>query len=212
MAQWFEAQAAKVDHTRFFGDPALSDLEGLDLIVAMGGPMSVNDEAAFPWLRGEKEFLRKAVARGVPVLGVCLGAQLIASALGAKVYRNSGKEIGWFPIAAEGGADSFHFPDKCVVFHWHGETFDLPPGAVRLAQSRACANQAFQVGRRVIALQFHLEMTPENTRAIINNCRDELVSGPYIQTESELLGAPDSVYRSANSLMEDVLSYITAPV
>lgn len=211
MAPWFEARGAKVRYTRFFEGSVLPDVEGLDLIIAMGGPMSVNDEAALPWLRGEKEFLRETVARGIPVLGVCLGAQLIASALGAEVYRNSGKEIGWFPITAEGGPDSFHFPDKRVVFHWHGETFDLPSGAVRLAQSRAYANQAFQVGRRVMALQFHLDMTPESTRAIINNCRDELVSGPYIQAESELLGVPDSVYRSANSLMEDVLSYITGP-
>jgi GMP synthase-like glutamine amidotransferase len=210
MAPWLEAHGADVSTTRFFEKPALSRPDDFDLVIAMGGPMSVNDESALPWLRPEKEFIRDAVERRVAVLGVCLGAQLIASALGARVYRNPQKEIGWFPIEATPGApNAFRFPEHCTVFHWHGETFDLPHGAVRLARSAVCENQAFQIGRKVIGLQFHLETTPESARAILDNCGDELEPGPYIQTEAELRGVPSEAYDDINSLMSEVLTYVT---
>ena len=211
MAPWLEAQGADVRYTRLFEDPTLPELEGLDLVIAMGGPMSVNDESALPWLRPEKQFIGAAVARGVPVVGVCLGAQLIASALGARVYRNPQKEIGWFPIQATPAPESaFRFPEKCRVFHWHGETFDLPPGAVRLAKSAACENQAFQIGGHVIGLQFHLETTPESSAALLDHCKGELVpGGPYIQRAAELRGVPSIAYAEINTLMVKVLSYIT---
>lgn len=190
---------AVISTTRLFENASPPPLQGLDLIIAMGGPMSVNDEAELPWLREEKRFIREAVQSGVPVLGVCLGAQLIASALGARVYRNRQKEIGWFPVEAiHTDGDQFCFPDKLQVFHWHGETFDLPPGAVQLARSAACENQAFQVGRRTIALQFHLEVTPEAVRAFVDNCGVELQPAPYIQTAAELLAAPTSTFAEIN--------------
>ena len=123
---WLAARSATVGYTRFFEGAGLPALDGIDLVIAMGGPMSVNDEAELPWLVAEKAFVREAVTRGLPVLGICLGAQLIASALGARVYRNAEKEIGWFPVeAVAGAADGFRFPDSSLVFHWHGETFDL---------------------------------------------------------------------------------------
>ncbi len=210
IASWLKDHKAEVTSTRFYDNPALPPWSGLDLIIAMGGPMSVNDEATLPWLRSEKQFIRGAVEHGVPVLGVCLGAQLIASALGARVYRNTQKEIGWFQIEATAcPADAYHFPAKCTVFHWHGETFDLPDDAVRLAKSAACENQAFQVGRHVIGLQFHLEATPESAASILYNCGDELVPGTYIQTESELGIVSGAVYAEINTLMDKVLSYLT---
>lgn len=210
MASWLEARGAEVRYTRFFEDPTLPKPNGLDLVIAMGGPMSVNDESTLPWLQPEKQFVRDVVGRGIPVLGVCLGAQLIASALGTRVYRDAHKEIGWFPIeATPGAANAFRFPDKCTVFHWHGETFDLPAGAVRLAKSAACENQAFQVGRHVIGLQFHLETTPESARALLDNCGDDLVPGPYVQAASELRDVEGAAYAEINSLMGKVLSYIT---
>ena len=140
MRGWLAARDASINYTRFFDAGAvLPGLKDVDLIIAMGGPMSVNDESRLPWLRAEKQFLRDAVARGVPVIGVCLGAQLIASALGARVRPNRCREIGWFDIeaVAGGGGDQFAFPDRVKVFHWHGETFDLPPGAIHLARSAA---------------------------------------------------------------------------
>jgi GMP synthase-like glutamine amidotransferase len=208
---WLRSAGADVTATRFFEDPALPDVADVDLLVAMGGPMSVNDEAGLPWLVAEKRCVREAVERGVPVLGICLGAQLIASALGARVYPNRVKEIGWLPIQAPPVAQEglFQLPPEIEVFHWHGETFDLPAGAVRLASSAACDNQAFQIGDRVVGLQFHLETTPESARAIVENCRDELVPGPYVQTEAALLGADPRKYGAINAVMAELLTFLT---
>jgi GMP synthase (glutamine-hydrolysing) len=131
-------------------------------LILMGGPMSANDD--LPWIPHEIAAIRKAVQLGVPVLGICLGAQLIARALGARVYASPEKEIGWSPIHWTPAAATdrlFHgLSDPETVFQWHGETFDLPPGAEHLAYSAGCRHQAFRVGRHVYGIQFHLEVTP----------------------------------------------------
>ena len=208
---WLDARGAEVTHTRFFEDAALPSPGELDLVVVMGGPMSVNDEAAHPWLREEKAFLRSAIAGCVPTLGICLGAQMIASAMGARVYKNRTKEIGWFPVRAEAAPEGcFAFPESLAVFHWHGETFDLPSGALLLATSAACRNQAYQVGRRAVGLQFHLEVTPESVDALIANCRDELVQAEFIQTEARMRAVGAAAYAKANAVMAGVLDYLTA--
>lgn len=207
---WLKRHQASITYTRFFEQSILPQLNGLDLLIVMGGPMSVNDEAAYPWLRPEKQLLRDAVALQVPTLGICLGAQLIANALGAAVSPNAQKEIGWFPVTAvrhEGAV--FALPELCDAFHWHGETFGLPRGAVQLARSEACENQAFQLGRRVIGLQFHLEATPESVRSLVNNCRGDLTPGPFVQNEEELLHVEDAVYERANRVMDTLLSYLS---
>ena len=210
IAYWLKKRGAIVTYTRFFEDACLPDLSGLSLIIIMGGPMSVNDGSKFTWLKEEKEFIKKALNSGVSVVGVCLGAQLIANALGSRVYPNPKKEIGWFPVTAVSDkAGTFTLPDEFTAFHWHGETFDLPAGAVRLAKSRACENQAFQIGRNVIGLQFHLEATPESVRAIVNNCGSELSPGEYIQAAQELLCADNTAYTGINRIMDEMLSYLT---
>ena len=209
IGSWLAERDAQITYTRFYQKALLPDLKTIDLIIAMGGPMSVNDELELPWLREEKRFIRSAIQNGIPVLGICLGAQLIASSLGARVYRNPLKEIGWFPIEATPAAgEGFRFPAKCEVFHWHGETFDLPANAVRLAKSAACENQAFQIARNVLALQFHLETTPENLRGLIENCERELVPGAYVQTKQQLGSAPPETYSRINALMDQLLSYL----
>lgn len=210
MEAWLSERGADVQYTRFYESSALPNPRAVDLVIAMGGPMSVNDERDYPWLKPEKGFVHEAIRRGLPVVGVCLGAQLIASALGARVYVNAEKEIGWFPIeAVDADGDVFRFPRHATVFHWHGETFDLPPGAVRLARSSGCKNQAFQIGRNVIGLQFHLETTSETADVLIRNCRGELVDGAYIQAEQAMRAAPESAYAEINTLMGKVLSYVT---
>ena len=207
---WLSERGTAVHTTRFYQSPVLPDPRSIDLVIAMGGPMSVNDEREHPWLKQEKAFVKEAVDRGTAVLGVCLGAQMIASALGARVFANAHKEIGWFPAqAVSTDADVFRFPPQATVFHWHGETFDLPPGAVHLASSAGCRHQAFQIGKRVIGLQFHLETTPETADQLIRHCRDELVAGEYIQTEQALRAVPGDAYSGINRLMNAVLSYVT---
>jgi GMP synthase-like glutamine amidotransferase len=139
------------------------DLADTAVLILMGGPMSANDD--LPWIPPEIATIREAVHRGIPVLGICLGAQLIARALGARVYRNPEKEIGWSSLqwTAAASADPLFngFRDPETVFQWHGETFDLPPGAEHLAYSSACRHQAFRAGANVYGIQFHLEVTPE---------------------------------------------------
>ncbi|PKN18297.1 MAG: amidotransferase [Deltaproteobacteria bacterium HGW-Deltaproteobacteria-6] len=208
---WLKAAGCEITRTRFFESTRLPDLEKIDLLVVMGGPMSVNDEVAFPWLVSEKRFIREAIGSGKAVLGICLGAQLIASAAGARVYRNNVKEIGWFPIYGmlSDDASFFSFPQSINVFHWHGDTFDLPSGATRLAKSDGCTNQAFQLGRSVIGLQFHLETTPKALQEIVFNGRDELIPAQYIQTKEEILSAKPDEYTSINHLMDNVLTFLS---
>lgn len=212
MAGWLTGRRARLTRTRFFADPALPPPDDLDLIIAMGGPMSVNDEDRYPWLAAEKRFLAAAIERQVAVVGICLGAQLIAGAMGARIYPNAHKEIGWFPVqGAAASPGRFPFPAGCEVLHWHGETFDLPPGAKLLASSAACRNQAFQLGRNVIGLQFHLETTPESLDAIIVNSRDELLPGPYVQGEAAMRAAAEEHFSRVNGLMTEILDYLCPP-
>ncbi len=207
---WLQNAGYEISCTRFFDAGTLPAVKDIDFLVAMGGPMSVNDETEHPWLVDEKEFVRNAIHAGKPVLGICLGAQLIASAMGAKVFPNRVKEIGWFPIEAVRyeSNSTFQFPKEVEVFHWHGETFDLPDGAVHLAKSKGCINQAFQIRSNVIGLQFHLETTASSAHAIVENCRDELVEDEFVQLEAEILSVPQEKYWSINGLMENVLEYL----
>lgn len=221
--EWLAQRAAQVSYTRFYTEPPepFPDLATLDLLVVMGGPMSVHDEDFFPWLADEKRFIAQAVAQGVAVLGICLGAQLIASAHGAPVRVMAEREIGWFEIVTESGAENsaesggataaFNFPARATVLHWHGETFELPAGAQRLASSAACVNQAFQLGNRVIGLQFHLEMTAETLAAIVEHCGDELEPDTFVQDEESLLAAAPAHFATTHALMAQVLDYLTRP-
>ena len=215
IADWLDARHATTTFTRFFESPQLPKLDDVDFVIALGGPMSVNDEAALLWLRDEKRFIAAAIAAGKPVLGICLGAQLMASALGARVYPGPEKEIGWFPVFAElASADAkdsstFALPTQIDVFHWHGETFDLPPTARLLACSPVCRHQAFQIGPRAIGLQFHLETTPASMEAMLTHCADELVPGQrFIASAEQVRATPGKHFVKANALMHSVLDYL----
>ena len=209
---WLTGNGYSISSTEFF-DPGhrLPETGEVDLLIAMGGPMSVNDEGKHPWLVEEKRFIADSIAAGKPVLGICLGAQLIASAMGAKVYPNREQEIGWFDVSGEPGGDPdrFHFPDDFMAFHWHGETFDLPPGAHLLAGNHVCRNQGFQLGSNVIGLQFHLETTEASVQALVKHCGDELTGSDFVQTPGQILFAPGHYYESIHQIMEDVLAFIT---
>lgn len=167
--------------------PTLAPGEGVGIVI-LGGPMSVHDEAAYPWLGAEKAFIRAAVAAGQPVLGICLGAQLLAEALGGQVLAGAELEIGWFPVQLNAAARNFlpPAPVEITVLHWHGETFSLPPGAELLGSSAACDNQGFRLGRGV-GVQFHPEVNAELLAEMLHHEGHELNGGGrFVQTAAAL--------------------------
>lgn len=207
---WLEQREAEIRYTRFFAGDNPPNVDSFDMLIVMGGPMSVTEEDRYPWLVGEKAVVRAALEAGKPVLGVCLGAQMMANALGAEIRKNPVPEIGWFPIrAVELGSEVFRFPAEISVFHWHGETFDLPNGALRLAQSDNCRNQAFQYGERALGLQFHLECNAESVSGMVDNCANELVAGvPSIQSAQEILAVTPPRYEVLTTLLYKMLDWL----
>ena len=190
-------------------DPFPEITEDFDMLVVLGGPMNIYDEAKYQWLTGEKDFIREFIAKGKKVLGICLGAQLIADVLGSEVYKSDNKEIGWFNIKKDktGFADLLQeLPNESPAFHWHGDTFELPEGAQRLYSSDATLNQGFIFGDRVIALQFHWEITPENLDNLLKYSSDDLEEGTYVQKPGEMKKNGD--FKEVNLLMEKVLDYL----
>jgi len=176
--------------TALYNREPLPDLAEFDALIVMGGPMSIHDEAEFAWLVAEKELIGAAITAGKKVLGICLGAQLIAAVSGARVYRNPVKEIGFWPVKWADPAFAEASAGEQLVFHWHGETFDLPDGATLLASTEACANQAFSLGDRVLGIQFHPEVTGDIIRAMVEHEGWELAeagSGPYVQGADQIL-------------------------
>ncbi len=208
---WAKKKGALISVTKIYENPDFPKTESFDFLVIMGGPMSVYEEEKYPWLVEEKKFIEKAIKENKPVLGICLGAQLIANVLGAKVYPGKYKEIGWFPVKLRGEAESAKvfsgFPKEFMAFHWHGDTFDIPKGALWVAESGACPHQAFVYNDRVVALQFHLEPVKENIENLIKNCSHELIKAPYIQSAEEMLNK-DKYIEASNELMENLLENI----
>ncbi|HEV2968868.1 MAG TPA: gamma-glutamyl-gamma-aminobutyrate hydrolase family protein [Pirellulales bacterium] len=173
--------------------------EQLAGLIVMGGPMNVDETDRYPFLADEVKWIRQSVDAGLPVLGVCLGSQLLSKALGSRVYPNRVKEIGWYEIGLTDAARSDQLFGDCrpteTVFQWHGDTFDLPDGAVRLAHSEQCENQAFRFGRVAYGLQFHLEVTPEIIASWLGepgNC-GELDGLDYIDPEAIRRQTPDRI-------------------
>jgi GMP synthase-like glutamine amidotransferase len=203
--EWIMIAGHSLSATRFFKGEDLPELEDIDWLIIMGGPMNVNDENQYPWLAGEKKFIRRAIDEGKTVLGICLGSQLVSVSLGAKVYKNKEKEIGWFDIelsrAAQSGELFFDMGTTLKVFHWHGDTFDLPQNAVHLASSAACKNQAYIYKDRVLALQFHLESTSESLLDMLKGGIDE-DPATYIQSEKEILENKDLIDQGKKNLFK----------
>jgi len=173
-----------------YGGVPLPPWETADLVVVLGGPMSVHDAAQYPWMGPEKRWLAGALEGGHPVLGVCLGAQMIAEVSGATVRRSPNREIGWFPIEIErsGLPWTLDFPRRLEVMHWHGETFEIPRGMNRFASSEACANQAFvSDDGRTLGLQCHFEWDIETASALIDQCAGELDGGTWVQRSADIL-------------------------
>ena len=210
---WAATQGHPLSLARLFANEPAPPLDSFDTLVILGGPMSANDEDRFDWLRPEKQFIRNSIERGKRVLGICLGAQLIANTMGARVFPNSQREIGWFPVqrtAESAGHSAFAaLPRTFTPLHWHGETFELPSGATREARSEGCAHQAFSIGNHVLGLQFHLESTPESAEALARNCPGDLTPGRFVQAPHTLLSA-HARFHESNRLMGLVLEGFAA--
>jgi GMP synthase-like glutamine amidotransferase len=208
IAPWLAARGAQVTATRLYEEARFPKVSEIDWLVVMGGPMSVNDEAARPWLVAEKRFIAEAIGSMKAVLGVCLGSQLIASSLGARVYGNRERELGWFPIEPAPGAPDSPFADlfraPVEVFHWHGQTFDLPPRAAWLARSAGCAHQAFSIGDRVLGLQFHAEPTADTVRALADHCPEDFAPARFVQSRDEIL-RDEARFTRVNRVMDAIL-------
>ncbi|MBH0357100.1 type 1 glutamine amidotransferase [Bacillus toyonensis] len=201
---WAKEKGHEITGTLLYENYYLPELSEFDLLVILGGPMGVDDEDKHPWLVLEKHFIKEAIQHRKLVIGICLGAQLIAEILGGKVYKNHYKEIGWFPVklveAAKESAFFKEFPGVFIPFHWHGDTFELPPQAKRIAYSEGCMNQAYVYEDHVIGLQFHLESSADSIKELIRHCADDIEQGMYVQRPHEMLNEIGSLALSKANL------------
>jgi len=209
LERWVRARRHRLTETHFYRNDPLPQVDDIDWLIVMGGPMGVHDGGEFPWLKEERLFIEHAVRREKAVLGICLGAQLVAAALGANVYRNRFSEIGWLPVELtdEGRRCAIFegFPKHIQVFQWHNDTFDLPAGAVSIARSKGCGCQAFLYGVRVLGLQFHFELTQKGLREFLKNVPGAVPEGPYVQDPRDMI-LPEKNFRLANAWMNEIMT------
>lgn len=210
--KWALKNSCPLTITRLYQNERLPALDSLDLLVLMGGPMSVNDTSSYTWIEHELAFINKAIQKNKAILGICLGAQLIAKAIGGEVIPGRHPEIGWFPIwfnkkQLPNGLQT-SVPEALTTFHWHGETFSLPADAFVFASSRETKNQGFIYGDRIIGLQFHPEATQTAIHAFIKNVKHEIVEGKYIQTENGMLEGFANTEQN-HLFISELLSYLS---
>ena len=213
IADWINKNSHTLSVTRLYKSEILPDPLDLDLLIIMGGPMGIYEEKKYPWLKEEKIFIEKAMKADKKILGICLGAQLIADVLGAKVYKNQYREIGWFPVhlTTQGRISGLlnNIPSELTVFHWHGDTFDIADNAIHLFENEACRNQGFQYGDNILGLQFHLEVEKTDIKRWFalpdddenNYGEDE----PYVQSKEVIFSYNSDYYYKVNRYMDNIL-------
>ncbi len=206
---WALQRGHRLETTALYNGSPLPEIDTFDWLVVMGGPMSIHEHEAHRWLPAEKALIRDAITRGKVVLGVCLGAQLIADVLGGTVTPGPNREIGWHDVtlteAAEASALFAGLPRTFGAFHWHGDTFTIPTGAVHIATSEAFANQAFAYADHVVGLQFHLDYAADGIADMLTHCGNELIASPYVQTEAEILQGLQARVASTRALLNALL-------
>ena len=206
---WLRQRGCTLGQSRLHDGEALPSVEDFDWLIVMGGPMSVHDEDHYDWLAPEKQLIRQALEAGKGLIGICLGAQLIAEALGASVEAGE-PEIGWLTLS--GTPEGQDHPlgklfDGASVLHWHGEAFTLPEGAQRLAATDFAANQAFIHGDHVLGLQFHLEVTWEDAQRMCRESHPGPQDNGWVQSPETIL-ADTHRFAMANSMMREVLDFM----
>lgn len=207
---WINQNNHKLTYTKFYEEYSIPEPEDYDWLIIMGGPMGIYDYEQYQWLSEEKRAIKKAIDANKTVIGICLGSQLIANVLGEKVYRNPEKEIGWFEINLTEQAKTANLlvgqtAEKRMVFHWHGDTYNIPANSIHLAYSSCCKSQAFLFNENVLGLQFHLEVTEESIKNMIKNAGNELVGGNFIQSESAILSQTQFI-EANNKMMFELLN------
>ena len=215
IANWAASNGHRMTGTHWYRGDAPPEPAAIDFLVIMGGGMNIYEHRDHPWLVPEKALIAEVIGQGKPVLGICLGAQLVADVMGGKVYQNPQCEIGWFPVrtleAVRMHPFFSHFPAEFTAMHWHGDTFELPPGATLLASSDACPNQAFICAENVVGMQFHAEVRPEDVRTFVQGETGSLPEGKYVQSFEEIL-AGDRHMPQVHRLLGEVLDAMSAAV
>jgi len=203
IGEWAQQNNVELSHTKMYMEESLPSAFDFDILIIMGGPMSISDTEEHSWLIKEKAFIKNAIDSNIKVLGICLGAQLLAEALGANVYANNKKEIGFFDVKKYKNTASplaQIFPETFNAFHWHGDTFDIPEEASPLFYSEATSNQAFSYKDQVIAFQFHIEMNEENIKDITTECMYDLQPDEFVFSAPEIMRNLDNT-KDINSLL-----------
>lgn len=212
-APWFEAHGTAVDVVHHWRGEPLPAPATVEALVVLGGGVGVYDAPRIDWLAAEIRLLEAVLARGRPVLGLCLGAQMLAAVHGARVFAMPERERGWWPVQPldpEAGARlGLHGPT--ALFHWHGDQAELPRGARHLAASQACAPQAFALGERVLALQFHAEVTPHKAEDFVRRTHAQSPEGRWIEPAASILAAPADRYDASRAVMHAALRSVFAP-
>ncbi|MDW7732275.1 MAG: type 1 glutamine amidotransferase [Methanolobus sp.] len=208
--QWVRSRGHTISRSLPYTGASFPEPDDFDLLVIMGGLMSVYQEDSYPWLKAEKEFVKSCMEAEKAVFGICFGAQMLAEILGSRVSRNDHKEIGWHKVKVTGENEKMPFlagfSDELTVFQWHGDTFGLPENTIRLFESEACREQGFIYRDNVLAVQFHPEVDEGCVGSLVDNCRGDLVDGMYIQSEKEIMGKLVFVENSA-ALMFYILDW-----
>ena len=216
IGEWALTHGHSLDVTKLYEEVEPPGPDEYDLLVVMGGPMNIYEYNKHPWLHDEKKAIAGAVEADRAVLGVCLGAQLIADVVGGPVTANEQKEIGWFEVEATDQARSTsvfqHFPERFMAYHWHGDTFRIPPGAVHLAKTDPCPNQAFVYGQKIVGLQFHLETSFDSMNALIENCANEIRPAPYVQDAETMKNQAAKHLPGMRPLMDGLLDALAEEV
>ncbi len=213
--EWCILHKYALEVVHMWENVGLDELEIPDLLILLGGPMSVHDTKDHPWLLWEKAFIRNCIDSSIPILGICLGAQLLAQQLGAEIIAQEAMELGWLPVKRSESVtkrvvwEDLKLPDTLTTFHWHGESFSLPRGAQLLYSSEYCTNQAFLHGTRHIGLQFHPEMSLNDIQSILENGKEDLAKDSFSPQSADNILVQWNDYAAINRhFIENVLSYL----